>query len=115
MKKVSRLAAFALAAGTLFVSSAALATNGYFTHGVGAESKGMAGTGVGSNAAQGPIISATNPALSVFADDKWEVGLGIFSPMRSYTASPSIVDGSFGAFTIGEGSFDSGSEWFPIP
>ena len=115
MKKVSRLAAFALAAGTLFVSSAALATNGYFTHGVGAESKGMAGTGVGSNAAQGPIISATNPALSVFADDKWEVGLGIFSPMRSYEASPSVVNGSFGAFTIGAGSFDSGSEWFPIP
>jgi long-chain fatty acid transport protein len=115
MKKVSRLTACALAAGTLFVSSAALATNGYFTHGVGAESKGMAGTGVGSNAAQGPIISATNPALSVFADDKWEVGLGIFSPMRSYEASPSVVNGSFGAFTIGAGSFDSGSEWFPIP
>ena len=70
---------------------------------------------MGSNAAQGPIISATNPALSVFADDSWEVGLGIFSPMRSYAASPSIVDGSSGAFTIGEGSFDSGSEWFPIP
>ncbi|HEY5644035.1 MAG TPA: outer membrane protein transport protein [Woeseiaceae bacterium] len=115
MKTVSRLTACALAAGTLFISSAALATNGYFTHGVGAESKGMAGTGVGSNAAQGAIISATNPALSVFADDKWEVGLGIFSPMRSYTASPSLVNGSFGAFTIGEGSFDSGSEWFPIP
>ncbi len=27
-------------------SGAALATNGYFTHGVGSESKGMAGTGI---------------------------------------------------------------------
>jgi len=32
----------------------------------------MAGTGIGSNAASGPIIAASNPALAVFADDGWE-------------------------------------------
>jgi long-chain fatty acid transport protein len=35
--------------------------------------------------------------------------------MRSYKASQSFVNGSFGAFTIGEGKFDSSSEYFPIP
>ena len=103
------------AIGLTLLSGSAAATNGYFTHGVGTESKGMAGTGIGSNAANGPIVVASNPALGVFATDSWEVGLSAFSPMRSYEASASLVNGNFGAFTIGEGSFDSSSEWFPIP
>lgn len=116
MKSRIRLATALLAAFGLFVfSGAAMATNGYFTHGVGTESKGMAGTGIGSDAANGPIIIASNPALAVFADDSWEVGLGVFSPMRDYKASSSFANGNFGAFTIGAGSFESGSEWFPIP
>jgi len=116
MKSIFRQAAVASAAVAILAASGdALATNGYFTHGVGTESKGMAGTGVGSNAANGPIIVASNPALGVFAEDKWEVGLGLFSPMRSYKAGASFVNGSFGAFTIGEGKFDSSSELFPIP
>ncbi len=116
MKKRSRnVTALLSAFGLLVLSAAAMATNGYFTHGVGTESKGMAGTGIGSNAGGGPISVASNPALAVFASDSWEVGLGFFSPMRSYDAGPSFANGSFGAFTIGEGKFDSGSEWFPIP
>ena len=110
----ARITALFAVLGTL-ASGSAMATNGYFTHGVGTESKGMAGTGVGSNAAQGPIIVASNPALGVFASDNWEVGLGIFSPRRSYKAGPSLINGSMGAFTIGEGNFDSSSNWFPIP
>ena len=38
--------AWLLAAVALVASGAAMATNGYFTHGVGTQSKGMAGTGV---------------------------------------------------------------------
>ncbi|MDH3612375.1 MAG: hypothetical protein OEU90_08635 [Gammaproteobacteria bacterium] len=116
MKSRIRHAVALLSAFSLFaLSGAAMATNGYFTHGVGTESKGMAGTGVGSNAANGPIIVASNPALGVFADDSWEVGLSAFSPMRSYKATSGIALGNGGAFTIGDGSFDSSSEWFPIP
>jgi long-chain fatty acid transport protein len=113
--KVGFTATILSAAGMLVLSSTALATNGYFTHGVGTESKGMAGTGVGSDAMHGPVIVASNPALGVFADDNWEIGLSIFSPLRSYKASDSFVQGGFGAFTIGEGKYDSGSKWFPIP
>jgi long-chain fatty acid transport protein len=116
MKVRAKNAAAALSALSLFaLSGAAMATNGYFTHGVGTESKGMAGSGVGSDGVSGPIMGASNPALSVFASDSWEVGLSLFSPMRSYEAGPSLAQGQGGAFTLGEGSFDSGSEWFPIP
>ena len=108
-------AAWLLAATALGLGGNAFATNGYFTHGVGTESKGMAGTGVGSDAANGPIIVASNPALGVFASDSWEIGLSAFSPMRSFKADPSFVNGSFGAFSLGAGSYDSSSEWFPIP
>jgi len=113
--RIRRAAAMLSALGLFAFSGAAMATNGYFTHGVGAESKGMAGTGVGSNAAHGPIIVASNPALGVFAEDNWEVGLSAFSPMRDYEATQSFVQGNFGAFSIGAGKFESGSEWFPIP
>ncbi len=116
MKIINRRALALLSAFVLtMLSGAASATNGYFTHGVGTESKGMAGSGIGSNAASGPIIGASNPALAVFAEDGWEVGLSFFSPMRSFEAGPSLAQGQGGAFTIGEGSFDSSSEWFPIP
>ena len=120
-----RRAVASVAAAVLIVSSgSALATNGYFTHGVGTQSKGMAGTGVGSNADMGAIMSATNPALGVFVSDQWEAGLSIFSPMRSYVASESQLNGNlvdlgggvfFPSHTINPGEIDSGSEYFPIP
>lgn len=109
------LLAWVLGASIFALGSVASATNGYFTHGVGATSKSMAGTGIGSNANMGPIVVASNPALAVFSGNQWEAGLSFFSPRRTYVASPSQANGQGGAFTIGEGSFDSSSEWFPIP
>ena len=105
-------------------SGSALATNGYFTHGVGTQSKGMAGTGVGSSADMGAIMSASNPALGVFVDDRWEAGLSVFSPRRSYVASTSQLNGGlidfgggnfFFSHTVTPGEIDSSSEYFPIP
>jgi len=119
----------ALTASAFFAfSGSALATNGYFTHGVGTQSKGMAGTGVGSNADMGAIMSASNPALGVFVDDNWEAGLSIFSPRRSFVAGPSQLNGGIididgdgidpndlPSHTIRPGEYDSSSEFFPIP
>ncbi len=116
MKSTLRQAAALLSAfGLLALSGAAMATNGYFTHGVGTESKGMAGTGIGSDGFAGPIVAASNPALSVFAGDGWEAGMSVFSPRRSYKAGDSLALGNGGAFTVGPGKIDSSSEWFPIP
>ena len=116
MSSTGKKATVALLATGLFAfSSAAMATNGYFTHGVGTESKGMAGSGVGSNANMGGIAAASNPALTVFSDEKWQIGFSVFSPMRSYTASQSFAQGQGGAFTLSSGSHDSKNEAFPIP
>ena len=88
MKSRHLLTTAIAAAGMLAVSSPAMATNGYFTHGVGTQSKGIdaegASTGMGT---------ASNPALGAFVSDKWEIGLSIFSPRRSYTASSSQLNG----------------------
>lgn len=112
----ARTATAALVATGLFAfSSAAMATNGYFTHGVGTDSKAMAGTGVGSSENFGGIAAASNPALTVFSDEKWQAGFGIFSPRRSYTTSSSLANGNGGAFTLSEGSYDSKNEAFPMP
>lgn len=99
----------------LTASAPTLATNGYFTHGVGTRLKGMAGAGVGSDADLGPIIVANNPALGLFAGDDWEVGLGLFSPRRAYEASGSLANGQGGAFTTGAGKVESNSNYFPVP
>ena len=130
MKARFLLTTVVVAALVLAVSSPAMATNGYFTHGVGTQSKGMAGTGVGSNADMGAIMSATNPALGAFVSDSWEIGLAVFSPQRSYTASESQLNGGFidlggcspttpefclPSHTITPGSIDSSSDFFPIP
>ena len=122
------------AMGMFAFSGSALATNGYFTHGVGTQSKGMAGTGVGSSSKMGAIMTASNPALGVFVDDRWEAGLSVFSPRRSYEAGPTnqpfpgafidlggcdpingITDPCLPSHTINPGKTDSGSEYFPIP
>ena len=90
-------------------SGAAVATNGYFTHGVGAESKAMAGTGIGSNERLGPISVASNPALGVFASDGWEVGVSFFSPRRSFVTTASGNNGFGGTFSLAAGESDSSS------
>jgi hypothetical protein len=73
---IKRAATLLSALALTLLTGTASATNGYFTHGVGTESKGMAGSGVGSDGVSGPIMGASNPALSVFANDSWEIGLG---------------------------------------
>lgn len=119
-----RTSASLVAAVALALSGTAMATNGYFTHGVGAESKGMAGTGIGSNADMGAIMTASNPALGVFVSDRWEAGLSIFSPRRSFEAlnagsGGNPIDLGGGLFlpthSVTPGKIDSSSEYFPIP
>ena len=83
-----------LAAGLVMLSGSAMATNGYFTHGVGTESKGMAGTGVGSPSNLGGIAAATNPAL---------IELVVFpgaDHVRSWNADRARYEGTLGDFLV---------------
>jgi long-chain fatty acid transport protein len=102
-----------VAAVSLVMSSAALATNGYFTHGLGTKNKAMAGAGT---AAPSEAMSvANNPASAIMLGDTYGAGLAIFSPRRSYETTDSLINGNFGSFTVGPDSIDSENEYFPIP
>ena len=102
-----------LALVCLILSPFASATNGYFTHGLGVKNKALAGAGTASP--DESIASANNPASAVLVGTDWELGLSVFSPRRSYTASTSMANGNGGAFTLGAGKTESDSEYFPIP
>ncbi len=91
----------------------ALATNGYFTHGLGVINKGMAGAGTATP--EEAMAIANNPASAALLGDASQAGLAVFSPRRQFTASQSLANGNGGAFTIAPGKVTSGSEYFPIP
>ena len=112
MNKISTLRT-CIAIALIGSSPFALATNGYFSHGVGTKNKGMAGAGTA--APEEAIATAVNPASAVIMGDKFETGLSIFSPRRAYTATASLANGQGGAFTINPGEVESDSDFFPIP
>ncbi|MDE1922217.1 MAG: outer membrane protein transport protein [Gammaproteobacteria bacterium] len=92
---------------------AAHATNGYFTDGAGTKSEGLAGAG--SADPHEVMVIATNPAGLAFVGRRVEAGVGLFSPDRSYSTSPSLANGQGGAFTIGPNDINSGNKLFPMP
>lgn len=123
----SRSGKVLLAVATVLAMTAAggaNATNGYLTHGVGTQSKGIAGSGVADP--QEVAIVASNPAGIAFVGERLELGLAAFSPMRDYSTTPSqLPDAAYaqGAFTIGDAtsatrtgnSLSSENELFFIP
>ncbi len=98
---------------SVLLASIAQATNGYFTDGVGTKNEGLAGAG--SADPEEVMIIATNPAGLAYVGQRVEVGLGLFSPDRSYTSGPSLANGNGGAFTIGPNAITSGDRLFPLP
>jgi long-chain fatty acid transport protein len=85
-----------LAVAALTAPTRSLATNGYFEHGYGTQSKGMAGAGAAL--ALDGISVATDPASLAFLGDRLDVGLALFNPNRDYevTGAPSGHPGTFG-------------------
>ena len=69
--------------------SAALATNGYFSHGYGTKNAGMAGAGTAL--AQDSIAAATNPAGMAFVGSRVDGGLEVFSPRRRYGVEGGVM------------------------
>lgn len=88
--KAFRLAAIAaVIAGPL---TAAMATNGYFSHGYGMQAKGMGGAAV---AVEGHgFAGANNPALSAWDGDSLKLGVDVFMPERNATRTGSGNDGN---------------------
>lgn len=96
----------------LVVVGSAFATNGYFRHGYGTKNKGLAGAGVAFPL--NTMIAVTNPAGMVFLGKRYDIGISIFNPNRSYTivGNPSGFPGTFG---LAPGKVESGSKPFVIP
>lgn len=64
----------------ILASSQVMATNGYFSHGYGAKSKGRAGASTAFP--QDALVVSTNPAGIAFVEDRIDVGLDVFKPSR---------------------------------
>ncbi len=106
MKTISTAVRCALGTLACAVPFAALATDGYFSHGYGMKGKGMAGatTALSADAFGG----ANNPASMVWAGNRFDVGVDLFSPRRNVKRT-----GSGGGML--DFSVDSDSTLFAIP
>jgi long-chain fatty acid transport protein len=91
---------------TAIAPTAALATDGYFSHGYGMKAKGMAGVSVART--DDAFGGANNPAQGVFVGDRVDAGVDWFSPVRSAERSGAAIPPL-------NGKVDSGRENFLIP
>ncbi len=80
MLDIKRNVVLALAVAAAVAAPGAFATNGYFQHGYGVKSQGMAGAGVAH--AQDSLAAATNPAGMVLVGNRWDLGVTLFQPNR---------------------------------
>jgi long-chain fatty acid transport protein len=92
--RIKRVAMAAAVAAAL-VPAAALATNGYFSHGYGIKAKGMGGAGIALP--QDSIAAAINPAGMFYVGNRADVGIDWFKPTRGaeIVGSPAPINGSY--------------------
>lgn len=102
----------ALAVALSLGASPVHATNGYFAHGYGTISQGMAGAGAAFS--QDAMATATNPAGMAFVGSRVDAGFQVFSPRREYTVTGSGTPQP-GTFYLAEGRRNSAREYFLIP
>lgn len=73
----------------MLVPGLALATNGYFSHGFGVKSQGMAGAGIALP--QDGLAAAINPAGTAFVGKRFDLGLVLVRPQRSAEISGNLA------------------------
>ncbi len=106
MKKINTLRATVMAA-VLATGSTAWATDGYFPHGFGMKSKGMGGASVAVT--DNAFAGINNPAASVWAGNRADLGVDMFMPKRSAARSAPGFGG------ILEGDVKSDGSAFAVP
>ena len=107
MKRTTKKLLTVAVTAALFTPMAAMATNGYFGHGIGMKSMGMGGAGIAM--AEDSLASATNPAAAVAVGNRIDFGLNLFMPDREAKMS-----GTNGGFS--DGTFDGNeTAMFLIP
>lgn len=106
MMKMKKIAALLFAVG---VSAPAFATNGYFSHGYGIKAKSMGGVGIALP--QDSLAAASNPAGMSMVGDRMDLGVDLFSPIR--TATWTGTGG--GVYSRPLGDYKSGKNLFAVP
>lgn len=81
MKLMKSVGHLAVLAALTSAATSAMATDGYFPHGVGLKAKGMGGASVAST--DDTFAGANNPAAAAWAGNRVEGGIDIFMPDRS--------------------------------
>ena len=136
-KLTKKIFLFAGITTLLTMTGSVSATNGYFAHAYSQKEAGLAGAGSAKVKDVDALTGATNPANMVFAGDRWDLGIALFNPDRSYTsvggpAIPASLDPfhPIGAtsgcaqptitpcqlpFSIGPQTIKSDNQLFPIP
>lgn len=74
-------------------STNVMATNGYFAIGYGARNVGIGGATV--SAPQDALAASTNPAGIGLLEDRTDLGIRLFSPIREAKLDPTVFGGSF--------------------
>jgi len=109
--------AVAAAVAAVLFAPVASATNGYFSHGWGTNSKAMAG--VAAALPQDTLVGATNPAGMAFVGNRLDVGVSFFNPSdRGYKANDDYArqpNGFPAGPFVTPGKYDSDKDWFLIP
>lgn len=109
MKKAQRI--LGVLAVSALTTTTAFATNGYFAHGYGTATKGMAGAGVALP--QDAMAASINPAGMVHVGNRMDIGAALFIPLRSYAAG--TTGSAFTDFVNPDTNVDSDRNFFLIP
>ncbi len=104
MKKALYSCAAGVTAAAVLASAPAQATEGYFSHGLGAVNKSLAGAGVATGF--DPMSQATNPAALTQVDPQFTIDFSLFSPVREADVAGNNVF---------PGIHESDNEYFLIP
>lgn len=78
--RINKLTTALAIVGLASISGAALATDGYFSHGYGMVAKGMGGAATAMS--EDAMGGANNPASMVWVGDRLDVGIDWFRPIR---------------------------------
>lgn len=108
-----RMALWLVSLAALVASPAALATNGYFNHGMGTKNKAMGGAGIALPDEAMAIVN--NPAVATRVSGRSEIGLAFFKPRSNYASGPSTLNGQDGSFTIGPQAIDAETQVMMVP
>jgi len=113
MQIAPRLASVILLLGGVTFVDLAVATNGYFPHGIGVRNKAMAGAGMALP--EDAISIVNNPASAALVGEKMDAGVSVFMPRRNYTALFGGNNGRNHSFSFENVNIDSGEDLFITP